>query len=499
MKQKRKIFKTLIYLFLIIFFYFSVFVSKRFDNISFEQLLYNILFVKGANFDIVFEGINFLIKKIFITLLIIYIIYGIYKLLKIELNINAKIRSKNFKIDIFKRTKLKSNIILFIITILVFLKSLSLLNVGEYILNQNTQSNLFEKYYVNGKDIELKFPKKKRNLIYIFSESMESTNVSIENGGLNKESYIPKLEKLALENINFSNTNKIGGALQVNNTEWTIAALIAQTSGTPMKISVDKNLFKNNIVELKGAYTLGDILKDNGYNNYFMIGSDSEFGGRDKYFKNHGNYTIYDYYSAIDKKLIDDDYFVWWGYEDNKLFEYAKEKIIDASKEDEPFNFTILTVDTHFTDGYMDKSCENIFDSKYANSLYCSDSKIYSFIKWIKKQDFYKDTTIIISGDHLTLQDNFYEENTDYNRTTYNAFINTPIKPINEKNRQFSTFDMFPTTLASLGVKIEGNRLGLGVNLFSKEETLIEKLGYNKFNKEISKKSKYYDKKISNK
>ena len=120
MKQKRKIFKTLIYLFLIIFFYFSVFVSKRFDNISFEQLLYNILFIKGANFDIVFEGINFLIKKIFITLLIIYIIYGIYKLLKIELNINAKIRSKNFKIDIFKRTKLKSNIILFIIIILVF-------------------------------------------------------------------------------------------------------------------------------------------------------------------------------------------------------------------------------------------------------------------------------------------------------------------------------------------------------------------------------------------
>ena len=58
---------------------------------------------------------------------------------------------------------------------------------------------------------------------------------------------------------------------------------------------------------------------------------------------------------------------------------------------------------------------------------------------------------------------------------------------------------MFPTTLASIGVEIEGNKLGLGVNLFSKEETLIEKLGYNKFNKEISKKSKYYDKKISNK
>ena len=153
-------------------------------------------------------------------------------------------------------------------------------------------------------------------------------------------------------------------------------------------------------------------------------------------------------------------------------------------------------MDTHFTDGYMDKSCENIFDSKYANSLYCSDSKIYSFIKWIKKQDFYKDTTIIISGDHLTLQDNFYEENTDYNRTTYNAFINTPIKPINEKNRQFSTFDMFPTTLASLGVKIEGNRLGLGVNLFSNEKTLLEKMSEKQLDSELRKQSSFYKKKI---
>ena len=32
---------------------------------------------------------------------------------------------------------------------------------------------------------------------------------------------------------------------------------------------------------------------------------------------------------------------------------------------------------------------------------------------------------------------------------------------------KFSQFDMFPTTLAALGVKIEGNKLGLGVNLFS--------------------------------
>ena len=39
------------------------------------------------------------------------------------------------------------------------------------------------------------------------------------------------------------------------------------------------------------------------------------------------------------------------------------------------------------------------------------------------------------------------------------------------------------------GVKIEGNKLGLGVNLFSEEKTLIEKLGYEYMQEELAKKS----------
>jgi phosphoglycerol transferase len=224
-----------------------------------------------------------------------------------------------------------------------------------------------------------------------------------------------------------------------------------------------------------------------------MIGSDAEFGGRKDYFEKHGNYIIFDYYYAKYTEKINKDYFVWWGYEDKKLFSFAKKEILEAAASDKPFNFTILTVDTHFTDGYMDSSCEEVFDSKYANAIYCSDKKIYSFVKWLMKQDFYEDTTIIISGDHLTMQNDFYVDLGNYQRTMYNTIINSPIEPINEKNRQFSQFDMFPTTLAALGVKIEGERLGLGVNLFSKEKTLIEKFGYDYVHQELVKKSFFYD------
>ena len=376
-------------------------------------------------------------------------------------------------------------------------KSYILLNIDEYITSQKSASSIFEDHYIDPKEIELEFPKEKRNLIYIFAESMESTNVSKENGGITEKSFIPNLEKLALNYINFSNTEQIGGAIQLNNTSWTIAGLVSQTAGTPLKVAVQGNSYTGYSESLPGVYSLGDILKENGYNNYFMIGSDSEFGGRKDYFEQHGDYTIYDYIYAKETSLIASDYYVWWGYEDKKLFENAKDKILEASKKEEPFNFTLLTVDTHATDGYMDSSCKEVFEETYANAIYCSDQKIASFVNWIMKQEFYENTTIIITGDHLTMQYDFYDsfniKENKYQRTIYNAIINSPIEPINEKNRLFSSFDLFPTTLASLGVKINGNRLGLGVNLFSEEKTLLEEYGKEHINAEIAKKSFYYD------
>lgn len=53
--------------------------------------------------------------------------------------------------------------------------------------------------------------------------------------------------------------------------------------------------------------------------------------------------------------------------------------------------------------------------------------------------------------------------------------------------------DMFPTTLAALGVEIDGNKLGLGTNLFSGEETLREELDANYINKELKRNDKMYN------
>lgn len=57
--------------------------------------------------------------------------------------------------------------------------------------------------------------------------------------------------------------------------------MTAQTAGVPLKIPFSNNSYgTNSALFLPGAFTLGDILEREGYNQMLLIGSDAEFGGR---------------------------------------------------------------------------------------------------------------------------------------------------------------------------------------------------------------------------
>ena len=52
---------------------------------------------------------------------------------------------------------------------------------------------------------------------------------------------------------------------------------------------------------------------------------------------------------------------------------------------------------------------------------------------------------------------------------------------------------MYPTILATLGVKIEGDRLGLGTNLFSNKKTIIEEQGLDAVNNGLGENSNFFN------
>lgn len=367
------------------------------------------------------------------------------------------------------------------------------LDVSAYRNNQTSYSSFIDDYYVDPKDVSIQFPEQKRNLIYIYLESMETTYADEENGGAFEENIIPELTELSNKYENFSGDHKnLNGGYSATGTTWTIGALFGQTSGLPLLIPIERSSMNTQEHFFPEIVTMGDILEEQGYNQNFMIGSVGDFGGRQLYFEEHGDYNIYDYYYAVDNKLIPEDYYVWWGYEDKYLFEYAKDKITDLAAGDEPFNFTMLTVDTHFEDGYVCTDCGTEYgDNQYANVMRCSSRKVADLVEWIQQQDFYENTTIVIAGDHPTMDGDFCEDvDEEYTRKVYTAYINSAVEVQNDSKRQYATFDNFPTTLASLGASIEGNRLGLGTNLFSNIQTLSERFGYEKADREIAKKSK---------
>lgn len=371
------------------------------------------------------------------------------------------------------------------------------LEIGRYVSDQMAESKFIEDNYIDPAYVDISFPVKKRNLIYIYLESMETTYASKEEGGAFEENCIPELTKLAQENEDFSGEESgLNGGYVMSGATWTMGALFAQTSGLPLKISIGLNNMDTQESFFPGIITLGDILDGEGYKQIFMIGSDATFGGRKLYFSEHGNYEIWDYNTAKENGKISKDYYEWWGYEDRKLFAYAKEKLTELAEENEPFNLTLLTADTHFPDGYKCDLCKNEFGgNQYANVMACSSRQVSQFIDWVKKQPFYENTTIVLVGDHLTMDDDFCEGIEDsYQRRVLLSYINAAVEPLVETKREYTAMDQFPTTLAALGVTIAGERLGLGTNLFSTEQTVIEKYGIDVVKEELNKRSGFMEK-----
>lgn len=366
-------------------------------------------------------------------------------------------------------------------------------------------SDVFDENYIDPRLADIKFPEKKRNLIHIYLESMENSFLSKDLGGFMEENLMPELTELSYEGLTFSNTDgKFGGPLQATGTQWSVASMVNMSSGLPMKMSNEPNSYGTSGNFLPGAYTMMELLKDNGYEQSVMFGSSAVFGGLNYYYGDHGDIDILDHRWALRTGKIPEGYKVWWGYEDEKLYEYAKEELTRLYETGKPFNFIMETADTHRPGGYLKEGSPQPYPSPYANAVAFSTAETVKFVKWIQSQPFYENTTIVLIGDHISMETDFFEFykfDDSYLRTQYNLILNPDpsVADVSESrlhNRQYANFDMFPTILAGIGIKVEGERLGIGTNLFSNKDTLFEEYGVDFVNNELEKKSDIYNNSI---
>lgn len=395
----------------------------------------------------------------------------------------------------------------FIVFLVVLCRDIRCFGADKWFIARLRSTEIYEDYYVDPATTHIEAPETKKNLIFIISESMEGTFFLEEDGGAMKDDIVPNLTRLAKENTHFSKANDLTGAVQVNNTGWTSAGMVAQLAGVPLALPLQRinaavRLYAN---FLPGATTMGELLLNYGYNNELIYGTEKEFAATDKLFLQHGDYKIYDFACILEDGYVDkrNDF---WGVDDEVIFQVSKDQILELAEQGQPFNIMIKTVDTHNPAGYICKSCKSKYRNlyggemgQYMDAIECQDRQIESFVDWCREQDFYENTVIVITGDHLSIAPTVTNDMTDsdYERTTYNVIINSELEPTNTTNRQFTTMDIYPTVLASLGFEIEGERLGLGTNLYSERPTIMEEVGKEYFLSEMTKNSKFFNKYIA--
>lgn len=379
----------------------------------------------------------------------------------------------------------------------------------SYLQSRFTESEFFEAQYVSPKTVgRVTAPEKKRNLLFIELESFETSFFSKEHGGLWDEELIPELYELLSDPdaIYFSTDSGTHGTLNAYGTTWTTAALIGYTAGIPFKVPVGKNNSYHSENFLSGAWALGDILSANGYRNILVSAATTTFGGVGEYFRAHGGYTIVDrnapyFTDAAGNRLgfsIPQSQWNEWGYSDAAAFSMAREVLsAQAASSDEPWHMVIKTTDAHFN-GYLYEAGNGYegsvrsHGSKIENVYATTSREVGSFIAWLKEQSFYADTTVVLVGDHPNMLAGICGDTSADERGRYNLILNSVVTTDRTKNRAFTAFDFYPTVLSALGFTVHGNRLGLGVDLFSSAPTLAERYGITVLNAELEKNSDFY-------
>lgn len=386
--------------------------------------------------------------------------------------------------------RLISLVLTLILLVVSIFRAFAILPLGEVIDSRTQTSTYAQDNYVEPVADTLHFPATKRNLIHIYMESVENSYYDKAHGGYDSRNLMPELMALNEEGIHFSNNQAFGGPHQVSGSEHSIAAMIQMWAGIPGGSDPYNFTYPQ-------FTTLGDILHAEGYQTSFMVGADADWGGLRQYYVDHGNFNVIDYKVAIERGLIPPTYKQNWGFEDDKLYEFAKDELTRLSASGEPFYFVLENTDTHFPGGYVSKRMtDKPYSQQYANVIHYSQKEVVKFVNWLKQQPFYANTTVVVTGDHKSMDRDFFAGwDPNYERTVVNMILNSAEPspgPERTTNRDFAPFDMFPTILHSLGVSIEGNRLGMGTNLFSSEKTLVERDGLSYVNIELRRNSDFF-------
>lgn len=320
----------------------------------------------------------------------------------------------------------------------------------------NRGDDLFSSVYIHPDMARITHERNGKNLILIYFESLET---SLRDRRIHKENHVEKIDELG------------GYGVEVfpaaPGTNWTIAGMVASQCSIPLRTYFLKSSeLKSGY--LPGAICLGDILRLHGYEQYFLGGSDIRFTGKDKFYKDHGFQHVYGS-EELKRAGLDPGLFTGWGggIHDDTLLDQAKKIIRGGKLLDQPYNLTLLTVDTHSPSGYPSPRC---LDKEKMNGLFgvyqCTSRFVGDFVSELKAENLLDDTVVVIMGDHPFHNASSQKQLFAGSRNVYIRFLyDGTIMP---KRNRITHFDVAPSILDLLGFAVgENTQFGLGFSVFS--------------------------------
>lgn len=312
----------------------------------------------------------------------------------------------------------------------------------------------------------------KRNLVLIYLESGEGT---IADDQLFEKDAFASLKEATRASDGWQSVESLreykGGG-------WTMAGLVSTQCGIPLKgtsSAMGTGAFNSLGGEvdtyLGGVTCLGDVLDAHGYTNVFLGGANASFAAKDVFLSSHGYSEIRDLSDWRAAGETAENFRSDWGLSDERLMANAKEEVdvlhAEAEKSGEPFNLTLLTLDTHaplHIFDYCDVDTEDATTSVFS----CSMTQVAGFVNHMKEKGYLDDTAVVIMGDHLkqlSTGDPFEEQlSGNHNRTIFNRIWIPGADSSATWLGDVDQLNMYPSILEVAGLALQDQEAGLGVS-----------------------------------
>lgn len=292
------------------------------------------------------------------------------------------------------------------------------------------------------------FKRAPRNIVLITVESLSARFLGSFG---NPDGLTPRLDALAKEGVLFTNLYATGTR--------TVRGLEALSLGTP-PIPGQAIVRRPNNDHLA---TVGEILKRQGYETFFLYGG---YG----YFDNMNTYFAGNDYRVVDRTDFPKESVGFanvWGVADEFLFDNSLAQLDQTHAAGKPFLAQIMTTSNHRPFTYPDGRIDIASPGKREGGVKYTDYAIGRFIDQARNKPWFKDTLFVIVADHCASAAGNTSLPPEGYRIPLILFAPDLLKPA-RNDLLASQIDIPPTLLDVMG--LPGDDHFFGVSLFEQGE-----------------------------